>query len=605
VVIVMRWVSANVFVECVACGARALLLAAAVLALAAPAWAAGYDLESVKRRAAELIEKQIDAERVPGLSIALVDDQQVVWAAGFGYADTSARSAARADTLYSIGTLTMPLTAAAVMQLVDRGLVDLDQPVERYLPEFSIRHRFASAPTITPRQLLTHHSGLPAMRFRGMWTREPEPLAAVLRHLRADYLTYVPGEVFSQSHLGYDVLGRLIEVVSGKPFDTYMREELLLPLGMHESSFRRDGLDATRLAKGYWRGRTETDVLAVRDTPAAGLYSSVGDLARFAQVMFADGRRDGSVVLSARAVREMLRTQNDNVALDLDTRVGLGWRLNGIRLERTGRVVWQHGSSPIGRGRMLLAPDQQLGVVVLANSSGGAGAIEKVSEKVLEMLLEAQPLSPPGPREHVAVPAGEPTAPREITGHYASMAGLVTVTASEERLRAAMLGKSFALEAREDGLYDIGYRLLGVLPLPVSALKEVRVQPARLGERQLVVVRYKDHVMRFAQRFEPAALTETWRRRLGEYEATERDALLDLIEIRSLRLEYEDGVLAFRYRVPGWLGLVARIPVRPVSDTELVIEGTGWLMGETIRVVKHGDEERLLYSGYELRRAGS
>lgn len=584
--------------------ARALALGLGLFAVVATPDASARDLADLQRRAKALVEEQMEAEKIPGLSIALVDDQQVLWSAGFGYADVATRVPAGADTIYPTGTLTMTLTAAAVMQLADRGMVDPDDGIERALPEFSMRHRLASTPRITPRQLMTHHAGLPAMRLNGMWTRKPESLERLVSRLREEYLAGVPGEVHAPSHLGYSVLGRMIEVVSGQPFEAYMRAELLARLGMRDSSFRLADLERARLAKGYWRGQAETETLAVRDTPAAGLYSTVNDLARFVQMLFADGEWGGRRIVSASTVRDLWRAQNERVELDLDTRVGLGWRLSGIRLNGAPRVVWQYGSSPIGRGRMVVLPESKLAVIVLGNSSGGARALEKVSEEALAMLLEGRESPKEAVLVHAAVPERGAVSGEEFAGHYASMVGLVTVTAEGARVRAAMLSKLFGLDPRPDGLYDIDYRLLGFLPISFGVLKEVSIQPARLQGRRYAIVRYRDHVLRFAQHFEPVPITPAWQTRLGEYQVTGRDALLDLIEMKPLRLVHEDGVLYFRYRWPGWLGLVVQVPVRPVSDTELVLEGNGWLMGDTIRVVRMGGEERLIYSGYELRRTG-
>jgi hypothetical protein len=130
----------------------------------------------------------------------------------------------------------------------------------------------------------------------------------------------------------------------------------------------------------------------------------------------------------------------------------------------------------------------------------------------------------------------------------------------------------------------------------------VSVRPAQIAGQSFVVAHYKDHVLRFAQKIPRAPLPPAWQKRLGTWEAVERDALLELVELERLSLRYDDGVLYFHYALPGWLGLEVLVPVNPVSDTELVLHGTGWLMGETVRVVRRGGEERLRYSGYELRR---
>jgi CubicO group peptidase (beta-lactamase class C family) len=117
----------------------------------------------VKEAVSEIIKKEMQKDDVTGLSIALVDDQVVVWAQGFGYADTERGVPATPETAYRLGFLTNLFTATAAMQLVEQGKLDLDQPLQHYLPEFSIltRSNGTAAPPITLRHLLTHHSGLP------------------------------------------------------------------------------------------------------------------------------------------------------------------------------------------------------------------------------------------------------------------------------------------------------------------------------------------------------------------------------------------------------------------------------------------------------------
>lgn len=127
----------------------------------------------------------------------------------------------------------------------------------------------------------------------------------------------------------------------------------------------------------------------------------------------------------------------------------------------------------------------------------------------------------------------------------------------------------------------------------------------KVSGRHLAVAYYRNQAHRLGERIAPVQLSALWRKRLGNYQPVERDPLLELIKFGSVALVHADGLLYFRYRVPGWLGLTANVPVRPVSDTELVIEGTGWLLGETVQVVQHDGKEHLRYSGYELRRIGT
>ena len=201
--------------------------------------------ESVGRgdyaKVAEYVSKRIRYEMekrdVTGLSIALVDDQRVVWAAGFGYADKAGNVPASPDTIYRAGSISKLFTATAAMQLAERGRFDIDRPLADYLPGFSIRTRFADAAPITPRSIMTHHSGLPSDSLKGMWTRDPEPFTRMADRLKDEYAANPPGAVFSYSNLGVTLLGDAIGKVTGRDFASHVGDTLLLPLGMTRSSF--------------------------------------------------------------------------------------------------------------------------------------------------------------------------------------------------------------------------------------------------------------------------------------------------------------------------------------------------------------------------------
>lgn len=579
-----------------------LLLALTLLPATTTGQPAAHDPAALRTAMTALIREQMATHDTVGLSIALIDDQKLVWADGFGHADRERNLAARADTLYSVGGITQLFTAAATLQLADQGAIRLDEPVRKYLPEFSMRSRFANAAPITARHLLSHHAGLPAMHFRDMWTPRPEPLAAFVARLKDEYVAFPPGQVFVPSFPGYDVLGRMIEVQCGQPYASCVQSKLLAPLAMRGSTFDFTRVAPARRAMHYWKEKPIPSQ-TVRDLPAAGLTSSVEELGNFVRMLFADGRFDGRAVLSATAVREMLRAQNAAVALDLDNRIAMPWRLSGVHFRQAGTVAWLNNESPFSRGRVLLVPEHKLGVIVLTNSSRSSEAVEKVSERLMELALESRA---PRPAAHAHDTALIPTPKRptraDIEGHYASVVGLISVRANGDHYRASMLGKTLEVLPDANGLLAPEYRFLGVIPIPISVLREVRITPAEIAGRKLAVAYYRDRAYRLGEKITPQPLPAAWRNRLGEYRILERDPLLDLIELRNAHLTYSEGLLYFRYRVPGWLGMVAKIPVRPVSDTELVVEGTGWLMGETVQVVKRDGREVLRYSGYEFGR---
>jgi CubicO group peptidase (beta-lactamase class C family) len=143
----------------------------------------------------------------------------VVWSAGFGYADAATRKPAIPQTLYPVGSISKLFTATAVMQLAEQGAVDLDAPLSRYLPQFSIRSRFAGSPPITVRSVLTHHSGLPGDLTQGMWSGGS--FTTVAERLWEEHTAYPPHLVFNYSNLGYTLLGHMIEAVTGEDFNAW------------------------------------------------------------------------------------------------------------------------------------------------------------------------------------------------------------------------------------------------------------------------------------------------------------------------------------------------------------------------------------------------
>ncbi len=584
-----------------ACSLLLFICALPAAYAAEPAGLTTEQLAPIKHALHKLIRAEMKSKDVAGLSIALVEDQKIVWAEGYGYADRARRLPAHAGTLYSVGGLSTLITATAVLQLAEQDAIDLDQPVKKYLPEFSIRSRFPNGPEITARHLLSHHSGLPAMHFKGMWAAKPEPIAAFVARLKDEYVAYPPGHVFSPSFPGYDVLGRVLETHCKQPFAACMQERLLAPLGMKYSTFDYKRANRSLLSVHYWKEKPIA-IQTARDTPAAGLISSVTELSYFMQMLFANGTSNGKQIVKPRSISDMLRVQNTDVTLDLDTRVGMAWRLSGVRLPQGGTVAWLSNESPFARGRMVMVPEHKLGVIVLTNSSHSTEMVEKISERLLERVLQTRKAIAPEPRLTMATARTTPPQRADIVGHYATALGLISVTADKDRYRAQMFGKSLNLKRQPDGLFAPEYRLLGLVPIPISVLKEARMTTTNIGGRHLAVAYYRNQARRLGERIEPQRLPEIWRKRLGEYHVVERDPLLDLVKFGKVALTYSDDLLYFHYNVPGWLDLVANIPVRPVSDTELVIEGTGWLLGETIQVVQRNGKEYLRYSGYELRR---
>ncbi len=231
--------------------------------------------------------------RLPGLALAIVQDGQVIYQRGFGRADTSGR-AVTPQTPFIIGSATKSFTALAIMQLVEAGKIDLDAPVQRYLPWFRVADLTASA-SITVRHLLSHTSGISRYVGRVQFASNGNATADQrVRELAAVDLTHPPGEVFQYSNSNYVVLGLLIQVVSGQSYQDYLQQHIFAPL--HLGHTFTDEMEALRdgAATGYrwWFGYPfPANVPYPVDQLAAGyIYASAEDLARYLLMYMRDGR---------------------------------------------------------------------------------------------------------------------------------------------------------------------------------------------------------------------------------------------------------------------------------------------------------------------------
>src|SRR5919109_3491269 len=165
----------------------------------------------------------------PGMSVAVVLDDRLAWSDGFGLADVENDVPARANTVYRIASISKPIAATAVMQLVERGRVSLDDPIQKYVPRFPAK----GDQTITVRHLLTHTSGIRHYRGGEMESsREYETVIDALSIFQDDPLLFAPGTKYSYSTYAYNLLGAVVEAASGLNFETYLRTQVWGPAGM-------------------------------------------------------------------------------------------------------------------------------------------------------------------------------------------------------------------------------------------------------------------------------------------------------------------------------------------------------------------------------------
>jgi len=579
----------------------ALALAGCAAAPKAPERIRLGDHEAVTRHLDELIAHEMRAAKIAGLSIAIVDDQKVLWARGFGWADREAGLAATPATVYRMGSISKLFTATAAMQLAQQGRLALDAPIQQALPAFAIRSRYPDA-AITPRRLMTHHAGLPRDVLRGMWAREPGDFRAMVAGLAQEDLAYPPGMMVAYSNLGVTVLGAAIEQVAAQPFADYARQHLFEPLRMHDAAFATGAPAAT---SAYDADGRRADEPGLRDLPAGGLNASVLDMARFMMMVFADGRAGGQTVLEPAMLAEMLRPQNAEVALDGDLRIGLGWMLTSFGADtlRGAGPVAHHGGATINfRSQMYVLPEHKLGVIVASNSGGAGRVVDRIAKRALALALEAKR----GIREQDApadfTPAAEPPtddALRAWVGDYATFAGHVRVARHGGRLAARVEGRELQLVAGENGSLGLRYALFGLIPISLGELERIAIVRRNVEGRELIVARVGGQELLVGARIESPGGARL-RHLVGEYEAVAGSG--EFVPFDPVHVSLEGDLLLARTRLHIGNEPSATFPLMPLSDDALLVLGTLADAGEVIRLSDANGETRFRYAGYEFRR---
>jgi CubicO group peptidase (beta-lactamase class C family)/D-alanyl-D-alanine dipeptidase len=331
------------------------------------------------------IEHEMKDKELPALSIALVDDQETVWAHGFGYADPEDSIPATAATVHRVGSVSKLFTDLGIMQLVERGEVDLDAPITQYLSDFSPANEFGTP--ITLRQLMSHRSGLVREPPTGHYfDNTGTALGPTVRSLNGTRLVYEPTRRTKYSNAGIATVGYVLERLHDEPFAGYLQRSVLEPLGMQSSAFRPDSVLMRRLAKAsMWSYHGEpfaAPTFQLGMAPAGSMYAPVTDIARFLSAIFADGVGvDGQVVSSA-TLEQMLTPQF--APSDATEGFGIGFALGDL----DGHRLVRHGGAIYGFATEFAAlPDEKLGAVAVTTMDGANAVVGRIVAYALRLML--------------------------------------------------------------------------------------------------------------------------------------------------------------------------------------------------------------------------
>ena len=338
------------------------------------------------------MDAQVDYDDIPGVSMGIVYDQDLIWSKGFGYSHVETEIPAAPNTIYSICSISKLFTSIGLMQLRDEGLLRLDDPIVDHLPWFTIQDSHPETGAIDLQGVLTHSAGLPRESDHPYWTGPEYPFPTseqIIDRISNQEELYPADTYYQYSNLGLTLAGEVVAAISGQPYAEYVQEHILDPLGLDSTSpeipekHRGERLATPYSTPGRDGKRTAIDFYQVRGiAPAAGYASTVEDLGRFASWQFGLLEEGGAKVLHATTLREMQRVHF--VGEDFQAYRGIGFSVS----RRDGKTYVGHGGSCPGyRTNLSMSNEDKIAVIFMTN--GGEVSPGAYTSRVFDLVTPA------------------------------------------------------------------------------------------------------------------------------------------------------------------------------------------------------------------------
>lgn len=326
------------------------------------------------------IIKLVEEAKLPSISVAVAKDGKIIWEESFGWANREKKIKATPQTSYSLASISKPITATGVMVLVERGLVDLNMPVDNYLGQAKLTAYEGKASDATVEQLLNHTAGLPSHWHFFYENESPKPPAMDETIRRYGILVNPPGEVHNYSNLGYGILDYLISRVSGKSYTEFMHDEVFLPLGLQHTFVSTAPAPEASVAQRYEADQSPVPFYDSDHRGASAVFSSAHDLVRFGMFHLKNHLGDQAQILKDETIDLMQRHIDKKLP---DVGYKLGW---GVNEDDNGYRSVSHGGGMPGVSTGLkIIPSENMAAVVLCNVRNDL--THEISDEIFASLL--------------------------------------------------------------------------------------------------------------------------------------------------------------------------------------------------------------------------
>jgi CubicO group peptidase (beta-lactamase class C family) len=392
----------------------------------------------------DLINKSMNSNNIIGVGAGIIINDTVIWKNGFGYADKEKNVPMTVNTVANIASVTKTFTALAIMQLQEKGLLDINQPLNKYLPQFNPLTRGEDLGDITIKSVITHSSGIQTDVLKNSDLGSGK-YTDVLGFINESYLLYPPGLVESYSNSGYNILGHLIKQLSGQDYPEYIHKNIFTPLGMRNSGFLMDSLNGrTRV----YSGGVSMHEYGFRDIASGGIYTNINDLVKYARgLMDAYNGRNSSLIKSA-SIQEMFTLHPESAMIESNKK-GLGW----FMFKNDSVFAVTHaGDAVTGHAEICLIPEKNTAVIILINSAEGESLKRDFSLNFIRKFgLSISDIIPPPVINEVhnkikplSLPSG---VLKKHAGDYSQGFSIITISTVDGNLVLDRDGKQYILKA--------------------------------------------------------------------------------------------------------------------------------------------------------------
>jgi len=558
------------------------------------------EYEGLKTEYRTRIDKSMKKNNIRGASIILVDGDSVVWEEYFGYADVEKEKKIDENTLFKVGSVSKLFTGTGVMMHVQQGKMDLDEPLNKYLPSFKIKQRFNNAPPTTTRMVLTHHAGIPCDILRGFESDSVEPYTKELEYLNEEYTIFEPNKMHAYSNPGFNLLGILAGELAGTSYMEYVRNSIFKPLGMNSSKFWGYDPDSENLSLNYNVKGEAVHEAYIREIPAGSILSNVRDLSKFAIEWQLQNNRE--TLLKTPYKKEMLKVQNQDNELDMGLKIGLVWFID--EQDKSGAIYNHGGATLFHRAMLAISPETGLSVIILTNSERGnalcylyddiINAAAEINGTAKE--IEEQP-EKEYPQKKIAM--SEATA-EQYAGIYAFPGGYYELKPKNGKLKTKLQGLKINLLPVDEATFLPKIKLLGFIGIK---MRKMRFVIKEIDNHKVVIINDiadKGSSDIFGIKIEKQQVSEAWKQRLGKYEIANNRAG-DFVLFDNFELKFVNDFFLFSSQ----LTIDGKPTLEPVmvvvSDELAYIAGLGRQGGYAVQAKRDNQgNEYLYFSGYKL-----